>query len=159
MEIYASYYGSVILDPSRDKELGPPLRFLKETARSLEESDALPVVDFDPYTGKFRIDMEGVVDAQTHKKVVGVLQALGRFAKGVGNFTVEQDDKSFTIWIGADYEVRRIKAGIYLQAAVHLLQKARDLVDDPAEIQNAIEQLERMDYIQHAQEFRLLPTF
>ena len=159
MEVYASYYGSVILDPSRDKELGPPLRFLKETARSLEESDAVPVVEFDPYTGKFRIDMEGVVDAQTHKKVVGVLQALGRFAKGVGNFTVEQDDKSFTIWIGADYEVRRIKAGIYLRAAIHLLQKARDLVDDPTEIQNAIEQLGKMDQIQEAQEFRLLPTF
>lgn len=157
MEVYASYYGSVILDPSRDKELGPPLRFLKETARSLEESDALPVVEFDPHTGKFRIDMEGVLDAQTHKKVVGVLQALGRFAKGVGNFTVEQDDKSFTIWIGADYEVRRTKAGIYLQAAIHLLQKARDLVDDPTEIQHAIEQLENVDHVRYGREFHLLP--
>ncbi|MEJ5347282.1 MAG: hypothetical protein WHS46_01145 [Desulfosoma sp.] len=157
MEVYASYYGSVILDPSRDKELGPPLRFLKETARSLDESEGAPVVDFDPHTGKFRIDMEGVLDAQTHKKVVGVLQALGRFAKGVGSFTVEQDEKSFTIWIGADHEVRRTKAGIYLQAAIHLLQKARDLADDPAEIRQVLEQLEKMDLVRYGREFRLLP--
>ncbi|ROR02958.1 hypothetical protein [Desulfosoma caldarium] len=157
MEVYASYYGSVLLDPTKDKDLGPPLRFLKETARSLDESDVAPVVDFDPHTGKFRIDMEGVLEAQTHKKVVGVLQALGRFAKGVGSFTVEQDDKSFTIWIGADDEVRRTKAGIYLQAAVHLLQKARNLVENPSEIEQLLEQLENMDLVRYGREFKLLP--
>lgn len=157
MEVYASYYGSVILDPASDKELGPSLRFLKATAGSLDESDAVPVVDFDPHTGKFRIDMEGVLDAQTHKKVVGILQALGRFAKGVGSFTVEQDDKSFTIWIGADHEVRRTKAGIYLQAAIQLLQKARNLVDDPTDIQQILDQLEKVDLVRYGREFRLLP--
>ncbi len=157
MEIFASYYGSVTLDPARYKELGPLLRFLRQTAQSLDESEALQVVAYDPDSGKFRIDMEGVLDAQTHKKVVAVLQAMGRYAKGVGSFTVEQDDRSFTIWIGAEHDVRRTKVGIYLQAAVHLLKKARDLSDTPEEIQRIIDEMEMMEEIRYGKEFSLLP--
>ncbi|SMC16667.1 hypothetical protein SAMN02746041_00135 [Desulfacinum hydrothermale DSM 13146] len=157
MEVFASYYGSVLLDPSRGKELGPLLRFLRQTAQSLDESDSLQVVEFEEPTGKFRIDMEGVLESQTHKKVVAVLQALGRFAKGVGSFTVEHDDRSYTIWIGTEHDVRRTKVGIYLQAALQLLKKARDLSDSPKEVQQIIEDLEALEETQHGKDFNLLP--
>ncbi|SHF71845.1 hypothetical protein SAMN02745206_02532 [Desulfacinum infernum DSM 9756] len=157
MEIFASYYGSVLLDPSRNKELVPFIRFLRQTAQSLDESDSLQVVDFEEHSGKFRIDMEGVLDSQTHKKVVAVLQALGRFAKGVGSFTVEQDDRSYTIWIGTEHDVRRTKVGIYLQAAVQLLKKARDLADSPQDVQKIIEDLEALEEAQYGKGFSLLP--
>ncbi len=79
MEVYASYYGSVILDPSRDKELGPPLRFLKETARSLEESDALPV---EVQTGiRFH---HNPADAKHHQDVAAILYAANRLVHSIG---------------------------------------------------------------------------
>jgi len=157
MDVFVSYYGSVLLDPSKAAEIQRFVDLLREEAKALADEDAHQTVAYDASSGKLHIDLEGITVAKTHNRIVKILRGLGRYAQGVGSFTIEYDEESYTIWIGAENEVRRTKVGIYLQATVQLLKKAAAMADNPEPVHRLIEAIESLEEMSFARDLNLLP--